>query len=57
MLFAYMAARLDFPVKTGGLVQIILGSDIIERGKQLHAYVGQVACQIIATVFQHIDDE
>ena len=31
-------------------------SDIIEREKQLHAYVGQVACQLIATAFQHIDD-
>lgn len=31
-------------------------SDIIEREKQLHAYVGQVACQLIATAFRHIDD-
>lgn len=31
-------------------------SDIIEREKQLHAYVGQVACQLIATAFQYIDD-
>lgn len=31
-------------------------SDMIEREKQLHAYVGQVACQLIATAFKHIDD-
>lgn len=31
-------------------------SDIIEREKQLHAYVGQVACQLITTAFRHIDD-
>lgn len=31
-------------------------SDIIECEKQLHAYVGQVACQLIATAFKHIDD-
>ena len=31
-------------------------NDIIEREKQLHAYVGQVACQLIATAFRHIDD-
>ena len=39
------------------IIEILkFNSDIIEREKQLHAYVGQVACQLIATAFRHIDD-